>query len=29
VLRELGCPFAQGYLLGKPRPATDFLRQLH
>ena len=29
VLRELGCPFAQGYLLGRPRPATDFLRQLH
>jgi EAL domain-containing protein (putative c-di-GMP-specific phosphodiesterase class I)/GGDEF domain-containing protein len=29
VLRELGCSFVQGYLLGQPRPETDFLRHLH
>ena len=29
VLRELGCPFVQGYLLGQPRPEADFLQHLH
>jgi EAL domain-containing protein (putative c-di-GMP-specific phosphodiesterase class I) len=29
VLRELGCSFVQGYLLGQPRPEADFLRHLH
>lgn len=29
VLRELGCSFVQGYLLGQPRPESDFLRHLH
>ncbi|GLQ88382.1 putative bifunctional diguanylate cyclase/phosphodiesterase [Dyella flagellata] len=29
VLREMGCPFVQGYLLGAPRPEIDFLRHLH
>ncbi|RUL75428.1 putative bifunctional diguanylate cyclase/phosphodiesterase [Dyella choica] len=29
VLRELGCPFVQGYLLGAPRPERDFLQRLH
>jgi EAL domain-containing protein (putative c-di-GMP-specific phosphodiesterase class I)/DNA-binding response OmpR family regulator len=29
VLRELGCSFVQGFLLGQPRPEADFLRQLH
>ncbi|WP_333681186.1 EAL domain-containing response regulator [Dyella sp.] len=29
VLRELGCSFVQGYLLGQPRPEMDFLRHLH
>ena len=29
VLRELGCPFVQGYLLGRPRPEAEFLRHMH
>ena len=28
VLRELGCPFVQGYLLGQPRPEAEFLRHM-
>jgi len=29
VLRELGCSFVQGFLLGRPRPEMDFLAHLH
>jgi EAL domain-containing protein (putative c-di-GMP-specific phosphodiesterase class I)/CheY-like chemotaxis protein len=29
VLREVGCPMVQGYLLGRPRNETEFLRCLH
>ena len=26
LLRQLGCPLAQGYLIGKPMPGDDFRR---
>lgn len=29
VLREAGCQYVQGYLLGRPRPEADLLRRLH
>ncbi|MFC3651671.1 EAL domain-containing protein [Dyella humi] len=29
VLREVGCQYVQGYLLGRPRPEADLLRRLH
>ncbi len=29
VLRETGCTVAQGFYLGRPRPASDFLQSLH
>lgn len=29
VLREVGCQYVQGYLLGRPRPEAELLRRLH